>query len=184
LIGSKRVPAAVLALALAACSTDESRMRSDWERENEGRLAREETASAAVPLPPPPREADLVEFEPGGAVDFRFFVDRGSISVTDRGIVRYTLVASSPNGVRNVTYEALNCRDREMLVHATARMDGTWNVAQPAWRPAVRPWHRALLRDFFCPKGLPITSAAEGASALAQGGHALARQPDPVSGGR
>ena len=177
---------ALLAGALigTACSTDDSHLRSDWERENEGRLAKAEASLTDVSMPAPPREADLVEFEAGaGASEFRFFVDRRSISVTDEGIVRYSLIARSPNGVSNVTYEALSCREREVLVHATGRPDGTWSAAQPTWRPIARPWHRALLREYFCPKGLPIMSAEEGAVALAQGGHALSRPPNPVSGG-
>lgn len=186
MISASTLRATLLAGALlgAACSTDDSRLRSDWERENEGSLAKAQAASTDVPMPSAPREADLVEFDAGaGGRDFRFFVDRRSISVTDQGIVRYSLVARSPSGVRNVTYEALSCREREVLVHATARPDGTWSAAHPMWRPVARPWHRALLRDYFCPKGLPIVSAEEGVVALAQGGHALARQPDAISGG-
>lgn len=186
MIPARAMLAALLAGAFlgAACSTDESRLRSDWERENEGSLAKAQAASTEVPMPSAPREGDLLEFEAGaGGRGFRFFVDRRSISVTDQGIVRYSLVARSPSGVRNVTYEALSCREREVLIHATGRPDGTWSAAHPMWRPIARPWHRALQRDYFCPKGLPIASAEEGAGALAQGGHALARQANPVSGG-
>jgi len=178
--------AAVLACALVAtaCSTDESRLRSDWERENEGRLAKAQAMSTEVPMPAPPSDAALVEFDAGaGGRGFRFFVDRRSLHVTDSGVIRYTLVAQSPDGARNVTYESLSCREREVLVHAMGRADGTWSAAQPVWRPIVRSWHRALLGDYFCPKGLPIVSAEEGAGALAQGGHALSRQANPVSGG-
>jgi hypothetical protein len=178
--------AAVLACALlgTACSADESRLRSDWERENAGRLVREEAASADVAMPAPPREADLVEFQAGGAREFRFFVDARSLSIAGEGIVRYSLIAQSPNGVRNVTYEAMSCPEREVLVHAAGRPDGTWSSTKPVWRPVVRPWHRTLLRDYFCPKGLPILSAQEGATALAQGGHHLVRPPDAVGGVR
>lgn len=177
------VVASVLACAAlaTACSTSDSHMRSDWERENAGRLAKEEAASAEVAMPAAPGEADLVEFDagPGG---FRFFVDRRSISVVEPGIVRYSLVARSPSGARNVTYETLSCREAEVFVHATGRPDGKWSAVSPGWRPIARPWHRALQREYFCPRGIAVASADEAVDALRQGGHPLARPPDPASG--
>jgi len=36
---------------------------------------------------------------------------------------------------------------------------------------SVQRWHYALSREFFCPVGVPIRTAAEGIDALKRGGH-------------
>ncbi len=157
-------------------------MRSDWEIEHSGRFAKEQAAAQPVALPPAPRTADLLPFDAGAATGFDFYVDRRSLSVSADGIVRYTLVAQSPEGARNVTHESMSCHEAEVLVHATGRPDGSWSELEPRWRRLSGPWHRALHREYFCPKGIPVVSAAEAADALAQGAHPLAQPPNHMSG--
>jgi hypothetical protein len=180
--------AACLSALLAACASDGSRSKSDWEKQNDGRLVKEAAEVAPEPeLPAYPRRENLVEFFVSSASDFRFFVDRASISVKDR-IVRYTLVARSPSGVDNVSYEGINCVAAEYLVYARGRSDGTWLSRPGPWQKiesrSVQRWHNALYREFFCPNRIAITDAAEGVSALKQGGHPWAKLPDTVGGGR
>jgi hypothetical protein len=162
------------AALLAACSSGTAHFKSDWERQNEGRLARDESASPENP-PPFPRNENLAEFLVGAASGFRFFVDRTSLSVSKERIVRYVLVARSPSGVDNVTYEGMNCREAEYRIYAVGRSDGTWASRPGEWRPitrqSVQRWHSALHGEFFCPKGIAIEDAAEGALALQRGGH-------------
>jgi hypothetical protein len=171
---------------LGACSADTSRMKSDWEIENAGRLVKEEEASLRVDLPPFPRRQDLVEFFVSAASDFRFFVDRTSISLAGERVVRYVLVARSPSGAENVSYEGINCRNGEYIVYAAGTRDRGWLSRSPQWRPIepgrVQGRHNVLQREYFCPSRIAIASEAEGVRALEQGGHARARQPDPLSG--
>jgi hypothetical protein len=177
--------AACLLALLAACAGSRSELKSDWEKQNEGRLVKE-AADMAPELPPYPRRENLIEFFVSSASDFRFFVDRASISVRDR-IVRYTLVARSPNGVDNVSYEGINCPAGEYQVYALGRSDSTWLSSPGAWREiaprSVQRWHNALYREFFCPNRVAITDAAEGIRALEQGGHPWAKLPNAVGGG-
>ena len=179
------LPACLLAL-LSACAGGRHDSKSDWETLNEGRLVRE-AAEVSPELPPYPRQENLIEFFVTSASDFRFFVDRASISVKDR-IVRYTLVARSPSGVDNVSYEGINCPASEYQVYARGRSDGTWLSRAGPWQEitprSVQRWHNALYREFFCPNRVAIADAAEGIRALEQGVHPWAKLPDAVGGGR
>jgi hypothetical protein len=137
-----------------------------------------------VKLPAYPRDAGLIEFSPG-AGSMRFFIDAPSLTVSDKDrVVRYTLVARSPEGTRNVSYESLSCTTGQYRLHALGRADGTWGGRESDWRPASDPWHRTLYREYFCPQNEVIGSAAEGVRALQQGGHPYARgfgAPGPIN---
>lgn len=64
-----------------------------------------------VDLPPLPQDSDLVEFRLDRPTPsrFRYFLDGQHLKVGPDGVVRYTLVAESPSGTRNLTYEGLRC---------------------------------------------------------------------------
>ena len=164
-----------LAGLLAACGGSPT-LKSDWERQNEARLEKE--ARDPVPAPPAfPRKENLVELALRGATGFRFYVDGATLGVGD-GVVRYVLVARSPEGVENVSFEAMRCATGEYRVYALGRADGTWGGRAAAWRPVAerpQPGRTALQRDYFCPQSRPILSAEEGLLALRQGGHPFAR---------
>jgi hypothetical protein len=140
---------------------------SDWER----RQAEREFREAAVALPPYFREEDLVEFAVAPTTRFRFYVDRGSLSVGEDGVVRYTLVARSPQGAQNVTYEGIRCRAGMHRVYALGQPDRNWKPVTLDWQPTDRLWVRVLRREYFCPMGLPVHDVAEALDALRRGGH-------------
>jgi len=162
----------VLTASLAGCGQSP---RSDWERQQEGKLPVEETA----PLPPYPRGADLVEFYVAATSEFRFFVDAASLSIGADGVVRYVLVARSGAGAENVSFEGMRCNTGEVRVYAVGQQ-GRWGGKPGDWRAiqprSVQRWHNALYREYFCPQKAPIASAREGADALRRGGHPLGRE--------
>jgi len=164
-----------LCLALVACATD-APLQSDWERAQGAQSWRE----SAVVLPPYPNDEHLIEFEVGARPDFHFLVDASSISVASDGVVRYVLVARSPQGVQNDSFEGLRCRDGEYKIYATGRGDRSWSEARdPRWRPVEQSagsWHRTLANDYFCPQGTPIRTVAEGIDALRRGGNPRASE--------
>ena len=90
-------------------------------------------------------------------------------------MVRYTLLVRSPLGAETVSYEGLHCATNEVKAYAYGRPDRSWSVHPGAWRRIearnVQRWHYALSREFFCPGGMPIRTAAEGIDALRRGGH-------------
>lgn len=162
-----------LAAALGGCSYGRSSDldRSDWERKNETLLDGQD--DAAPPLPAFPSRPGLIEFEVAGQREFRFYVDPASLSVDPRGIVRYALVARSPGGAENVTFEALNCTTAEYRVYAFGHPDGTWGGRPGKWQSVAESrqnQRRTLLTEYFCPLSRPIGGADEGRRALQAGG--------------
>ena len=121
-------------------------------------------------MPAYPRPEDLVEFEVSAATDFRFFIDRPSLTVGKEGVVRYTLVARSPAGVENVSYEGIRCKTRAFKVYAYGRADRSWVERASDWRPidprGPQRWLNVLWREYFCPYGIAIHDAADGIAAL------------------
>jgi hypothetical protein len=159
-----------LAAALGGCDT---KGKTDWESKHDVLLDKD-----ADPLPPPPafptsRSLLPVEVQPGSA--YRFFIDGATLSVDPKaGVVLYTLVARSPSGVDNVTYEAIRCASAEYRVYYLGHADGKWGGRSGSWAAIVqaRPVHlRPLYRDYFCPQSNLVRDADEGRMALRQGGH-------------
>jgi len=70
-----------------------------------------ERPDAAAPLPPWPRDADLIAFVPDGPTrPLKFYINGRSLSLHDRDSeVHYTLVIESQSGLRNVSFEGIRC---------------------------------------------------------------------------
>jgi len=171
----KHVLPVVFALSLAACGAREP-IKSDWERQNEDKLSRDQAETEVVTqFPAFPQKANLLEFRFNGAGEFGFFVDQTSLSVTSDGVVRYVLVARSPSGVENVSYEGLRCASFELRRYAVGQSDATWRGSPGSWRPVERRWHRVLHREYFCPQAVPLNSSAESVRTLESGGHPFSR---------
>jgi hypothetical protein len=162
-----------LLAALAAVSTVAAApLKSDWERENEERLRQSEEVVVA---PPRLDRRSLVELELEARTDFRYFVDAASLSVGHDRVVRYILVARSPGGTENVTFEGLRCSG-EYRVYAVGRPgDAGWSGRPGQWRSVPRDarlGQNLLMRRYFCPaRNTAIENADEGVSALRAGGH-------------
>ena len=96
--------------------------------------------------------------------------------------MRYTLVARSPGGVANVSYEAIRCSSDEYRIYAIGHADRTWAKRTTPWRPitpkSVQRWRHALLRDYFCPGGGTILTVEEGIDALQRGRHPMLNRSD------
>ena len=126
-----------------------------------------------------PTERTLLPVEIRATSPFRYFVDGDTLSVDLKtGIVRYTLVARSPSGVENVTYEAIRCPSAEYRVYYLGRPDRTWGGRSGGWGQIAdsrQAHYRPLYRDYFCPQTNPIRDADEGRQALRQGGHPWAK---------
>lgn len=111
----------------------------------------------AVILPPWPKDADLLEFEPDMPErPFRFYIDRGSLDIDPAGqVVRYTLVAESRSGVRNLSYEAIRCTIRGAYKVYAYGANGSFQQAPASdWLPLTRDssegYREDLWRNRFC----------------------------------
>jgi CNP1-like family protein len=164
--------AAALLLLLAACTAAAPPV-SDWERKNAERLAL--TPEDRPALPPYPKKNDLVEIYVSATADFKYLVDASSLNVAPKQReVRYVLVARSPSGVENVSYEVIRCPDQYRVL-AVGQRDGRWGGQPGDWREITKgtslSWQYALSRNYFCPHRDPIRSKDEGVYALEHGVH-------------
>ena len=166
-----------MAVAAAFCGSALAQPKSDWEIKMEERNWQE----SEVKLPEFPKAENLIEFEASAASSFKFFVDGQSITAGADGAVRYTLVGRSSSGNESISFDGLRCKTNAHRIYATGRSDKTWSrVRDSQWKElqpkTVSRQHLALMRDFFCPAGIAISSGSEGIDALRRGYH-----PDAVT---
>lgn len=108
-----------------------------------------------VPLPPFPKDKDLIEFYARNRSPNRFFVDGSTLTVDTDRVVRLALVIRSSEGVNNVSYVGVKCKMREWKTYAYGRADGTWMKNERAeWkRIVVLPYNdyaSSLADDYLC----------------------------------
>lgn len=166
-----------LLVALGSSALAAAQPKSDWEVQQEARDWQE----AEIKLPALPKGDALIEFFVSAASRFRFYVDPSSLSVGADGVVRYTLVARSPAGAENVSYEGIRCKDGSYKVYALGQ-GANWSRALSDWKRiepnSVQRWHQALQREYFCPFKVQVSTAAEAVEYLRRGGHPELRRND------
>lgn len=109
----------------------------------------------ALQLPAPPDAENLIPFYVSPTATQNFALDEKSLSVGKDGVIRFTMVASSPAGAKNISYEGIRCETFEKKSYAFSRADGTWaRSRRDQWEPIVRNaanrQHGTLAIDFFC----------------------------------
>lgn len=169
------------ALLVLSCGAAQSQINIRFGEDRDEEAQKPQSDAEAVAPPAYPQEKDFVAFFVSAATAFDFFIDRASITV-DGGIIRYTVIARSPDGVDNVSYEAIRCGSDEYRIYAIGHSDRNWVRRTTPWRPitpkTVQRWRHALLRDYFCPGGAPILTVEEGLDALRRGRHSRLDQSD------
>ncbi|MGB7481229.1 MAG: CNP1-like family protein [Burkholderiaceae bacterium] len=109
----------------------------------------------AVQLPAPPAAENLLPFEVSATATQSFAIDAKSVTVGADGVVRYTLVTTSPAGARNVSYEGIRCATFERKLYAFGHADGSWSRSRrDQWerivRNAANRQQAVLAKDYFC----------------------------------
>lgn len=104
-------------------------------------------------LPAAPKSENLLTFYNSGTQIFA--IDKQSVSVEKDNSVRYTLVATSSNGAKNVSYEAIRCETYEKKLYAFGRSDGTWSASRRnEWdrisNAGANKQHHILYTEYFC----------------------------------
>lgn len=116
-------------------------------------------------LPPLPRAADLIPFDVSQNTRLQFAVDAKSLSVGTDGVVRYTVVVTSPAGARNVNYEGIRCDTYEWRLYAGLNADhDDWDrTVSNDWarieNGELNAYHAALYQDYFCASKMPTGAA-------------------------
>lgn len=108
-----------------------------------------------VQLPAPPTTDSLISFYVSANASQNFALDEKSFSIGKDGVIRFTLVSTSPSGARNISYEGIRCDTFEKKSYAFGRADGSWSRSrrdqwEPIARNAANRQHGVLALDFFC----------------------------------
>lgn len=91
------------------------------------------------PMPPIPPASALRNFQVSATTPNSFGIDPESVLVRDRRTIQYTLVVTSARGVRNISYEAIDCEQGTVALLATGRDGAGWTpVSVVSWRPVMR----------------------------------------------
>jgi hypothetical protein len=110
-----------------------------------------------VRLPAWPKDKDLIEVRldiPDSR--FNYYIDRNSLSTGDDGVVRYTLIAESSGGARNLSYEGIRCTPRGAYRIYAYGEDRKFRPASGGddWRvinlSGGDPLHHELWRHYLC----------------------------------
>jgi hypothetical protein len=120
----------------------------------------------AIQLPPAPKAENLIPFYVSATATQQFAVDTASLSVGADGVVRYTVVATSDAGAKNVSYEGIRCQSYERKLYAFGRPDGSWSRSRrDKWERiagnAANRYHAALFKDYFCDETAVAGSAKD-----------------------
>ncbi len=132
---------------------------------------------ARLPAFPKPESLVLVPMESVRTFEFR--IDISSVDVGEDGVIRYAIVARSPNGGENVSFEGIRCNTAERKLYAIGRSSKSWGQAKNAqwlsYRGAGRGYQTELAFRFFCINTLTVRNSAEAVANLKRGG--IEREP-------
>ena len=142
-----------------ASDTDESTFTYLLERQSKW------TENKLDALPPLPQSANLLPFEVSQNTPLRFAVDAKSIDVGSDGVVRYTIVVTSPSGAQNINYEGIRCDNYEWRQYAGLNADhnGWDSSVATRWRRIengdLNAYQATLYKDYFCANKMPTGKA-------------------------
>lgn len=137
-------------------------------------------SEAEVQLPAFPEKENLVQFKVGAISGTSFFIDFNSLSVAADEVIRYSLVAVSSSGAKNVSYEGMRCATGERKLYAFGRADGTWSKSKSdQWtriHGTSNNYQVELFTNYFCTAGTsPVRDVDEARRILKSGGRFSAR---------
>jgi len=151
---SRRLPRTVLGLLLLASAHISTAQQLEYNKGFEEAEAKN-WEELEVPPPPAPKAENLQPFYVGPTATQTFAIDTKSLAIGKDGVIRYTLVAVSQGGAKNVSYEGIRCATFEKKIYALGREDGSWapsrrNQWEGIVRSKVNRQHAALAQDYFC----------------------------------
>lgn len=152
---------------LAACSSSRQPSNKDdsaftYLLDRKGKWT--ENKLTSLPQLPQPN-VKLLPFEVSNNTSLTFAIDPASVSVGTDGVVRYTVVITTPGGERNVNYEGIRCDTYEWRLYAGLNADhnGWDQTVANDWeriqKGTLNAYHSALYTDFFCANKMPAGNA-------------------------
>ena len=152
---------AIALLVLNGCtySSEEGVQWTAEQRRTDGAL----TDPPPPQLPEYPRQADLVRIDPGTGVGGQdYFIDLRSVSSSAGTVINYTIVIEERSGTRNVLYERMRCRTKDVKRYAYATADGRFRAREDArWfrmaKDGALGYQLFLYDAYFCDEdGFPL----------------------------
>jgi CNP1-like family len=124
------------------------------------------TEQQVTALPALPQPGNLLPFDVSQRSQLNFSVDGKSLSVGQDGVVRLTVVITSPQGAHNVYYEGIRCANFEWRLYAAANEDGTkWDRGvENDWsrmeQGGANAYQSTLYNDYLCQNKAPAGRSA------------------------
>lgn len=117
-------------------------------------------------LPPAPKPQDLLIVDTGPTARQIFAIDAKSLTVSPDHIIRYTVIATSPSGAQNISYEGIDCKTRDIKRYAYGSKDGKWTRSRrDKWEKvssmAQNQLPFTLHSQYFCQAGLAAGNAQD-----------------------
>jgi hypothetical protein len=163
--GSRINGVACLFLTVLALACGSVRAESQFEEEFDD--TEKPWQEIAIQLPALPAPENLVPFETISATATQSFaVDAKSLTTGSDGVVRYTVVSTSPSGAKNISYEGIRCHSLEQKLYAFGHANGSWSRARrDKWetipRHSTNNHHATLALEYFCDGRAIAGSASE-----------------------
>jgi hypothetical protein len=136
-------------LGVVGLAQSQSQFEEDFEDESKT------WQEVAIQLPAALQAENLLPFYVSATATQSFAIDAKSLTVGSDGVIRYTLVAASPAGAKNISYEGIRCRSFEKKIYAIGQPDGSWSRSRrDQWeriaQNAANRQHSTLAKDYFC----------------------------------
>ena len=91
---------------------------------------------SSIPPPPEFQAERMLPLDMPRHITTRIGIDPETLRITEDGIVRYVMVAPTPGGSVNASYEGIRCLTGEVKVYARYASSGTWRALPDAtWKP-------------------------------------------------
>jgi hypothetical protein len=121
-----------------------------------------EWSEQEVALPPFPARENLIVVRLSDAMKFDVLIDKGSIDIGADGVVRYAIVARSPGGATNVSFEGIRCSTRERKLYAIGTSRNTWTRLEASKWQGIRgggasAFHESLALYYLCAERFPLS---------------------------
>lgn len=157
---------AVIVFAFLGCLSEPSQAKYGPDDETETLDAQRPKAEQEAPLPPFPVLTNLLPVDTGPTSKQSFAIDPQSLTIAEEYIVRYTVVATSSSGTKNISYEGINCMSLDFKRYAYGTKDGKWvrtraNQWEKVSSMSQNQLHVTLTRFFFCRDGYPADSTKD-----------------------
>ncbi len=115
----------------------------------------EKWKESKVTIPAYPDDKNLLSVSVPETLHLKILIDVGSVSQSADRVVRFSIVAESASGVRNVFYEGIRCETQQYKTYALGTARRTLEaVKEPRWRDLPRHGTNAfryyLYRDYVC----------------------------------